>query len=434
VVITEEDDIKPVILRPPSPNGQSENTNGTKRNDQNEIDILMDELLQDVEVNVAAEPKESAKAKPATIGLSIRKDIFMSPKKEVIALGDSPPKSASHENHPQTALNGSIRLRQPPISMSASSWMPENRVAGPGMVMPLRNIAPKPSSNQLNFPQHQHQQLQQQQHQQHRQQHQLHQNRHLQQQQQLPLTLPNLQQQQPALMKPASVSQNDMRVAYEQLKALEALQATKGRQEVHAKQWPVPAPPPQSGDGFTALPLVNSGAFQTNAADFLFQPDVVKDRPPRTYNRYKRNKIPLFHDPTLPPGWSRKVTQRMTGATAGGWDTYLIDPTGKRFRSKQEIRRHFERIGEVFLRWEDFDFNPFGSKGQVVEEDQNIPFWEEPGDLDPSDLLDDKFHCPQACGVTFSSREECLSHEMSCKASSEEAMDASQFLKTEILE
>ena len=110
----------------------------------------------------------------------------------------------------------------------------------------------------------------------------------------------------------------------------------------------------------------------------------------------------------------RKVTQRMTGATAGGWDTYLIDPTGKRFRSKQEIRRHFERVGEVFLRWEDFDFNPFGSKGQVrldhilimtslvtnaptqvVEEDQNIPFWEEPGDLDPSDLLDDKFHCPQ---------------------------------------
>ena len=101
----------------------------------------------------------------------------------------------------------------------------------------------------------------------------------------------------------------------------------------------------------------------------------------------------------------------MTGATAGGWDTYLIDPTGKRFRSKQEIRRHFERIGEVFLRWEDFDFNPFGSKGQVrkctranriltyshqvVEEDQNIPYWEEPGDIDPSQFLDDGFHCPQ---------------------------------------
>ena len=32
----------------------------------------------------------------------------------------------------------------------------------------------------------------------------------------------------------------------------------------------------------------------------------------------------------------------------------------------------------------------------MIEEDQNIPFWEEPGDLDPSQLLDDdKFHCPQ---------------------------------------
>ena len=33
--------------------------------------------------------QESPKAKPATIGLSIRKDIFMSPKKEVIELGVS---------------------------------------------------------------------------------------------------------------------------------------------------------------------------------------------------------------------------------------------------------------------------------------------------------------------------------------------------------
>ena len=33
--------------------------------------------------------QESVKAKPATIGLSIRKDIFMSPKKEVIELGVS---------------------------------------------------------------------------------------------------------------------------------------------------------------------------------------------------------------------------------------------------------------------------------------------------------------------------------------------------------
>merc|ERR1719500_2728740 len=249
------------------------------------------------------------------------------------------------------------------------------------MMMPLRNIAPKPtmSSSQVNFPQHhlqQQQQLKQQQQQQQQQQflQQLQQQKQKQQQQQapsyLPLTLPNLHQQQAALMKPASVSQTDMRVAYEQLKALEALQAAgKRKREVQAKQWNVPgALAAHSGETFK-LPLDNSIGFHTNAAEFLFQPEVVKDRPQRTYKRYNRdNRTPLFHDPTLPPGWSRKVTQRMTGATAGGWDTYLMDPTGKRFRSKQEIRRHFERTGEVFLRWEDFDFNPFGSKGQVIEE------------------------------------------------------------------
>merc|ERR1719239_14733 len=108
VVITEEVDIKPVILEPPSPPSHPENGNVENReeeedrNDMSEIDILMDELLKDVEVNVAAEPKEVPPTKPVSLGLSIRKDIFMSPKKEVIELGDSPPKSVIHES-PQVA-------------------------------------------------------------------------------------------------------------------------------------------------------------------------------------------------------------------------------------------------------------------------------------------------------------------------------------------
>merc|ERR1719331_3393387 len=104
---------------------------------------------------------------------------------------------------------------------------------GQGMMMPLRNIAPKPtmSSSQVNFPQHH---LQQQLKQQQQQQQFLQQLQQQKQQQQ--------QQQQAVLMKPASVSQTDMRVAYEQLKALEALQAAgKRKREVQAKQWNVPA-------------------------------------------------------------------------------------------------------------------------------------------------------------------------------------------------
>merc|ERR1719362_2380005 len=124
-------------------------------------------------------------------------------------------------------------------SMWTSCTQPDSRLqAGRGMMIPLRNIAPKPtmSSSQVNFPQHHLQQQLKQQQQQQQQQflQQLQQQKQQQQQQQqqqqapsyLPLTLPNLQQQA-ALMKPASVSQTDMRVAYEQLKALEALQAGK---------------------------------------------------------------------------------------------------------------------------------------------------------------------------------------------------------------
>ena len=43
----------------------------------------------------------------------------------------------------------------------------------------------------------------------------------------------------------------------------------------------------------------------------------------------------------------RKVSMRKSGATAGGWDTYITGPAEtnfKRFRSKQEIRRYFEQV------------------------------------------------------------------------------------------
>merc|ERR1719397_1944928 len=50
------------------------------------------------------------------------------------------------------------------------------------------------------------------------------------------------------------------------------------------------------------------------------------------YTSSRSDGVPLYDDPTLPPGWVRSVVQRKTGATAGGW--------------------------------RDFDFNPHGSKGQ----------------------------------------------------------------------
>ena len=76
-----------------------------------------------------------------------------------------------------------------------------------------------------------------------------------------------------------------------------------------------------------------------------------------------RDGVPLFDDPTLPPGWSRVVSQRTHGISAGAWDAYIFHGT-ERFRSRQDIRRYFERTGETNLDWRTFDFNPFGSKKQ----------------------------------------------------------------------
>ena len=113
---------------------------------------------------------------------------------------------------------------------------------------------------------------------------------------------------------------------------------------------------------------IRKDLFQTN--HLLQQPNVMSMSNSLQRGRYTSSRsdgVPLYDDPTLPPGWYRTVTQRKTGATAGGWDTYIFSPPSygkKRFRSKQDIRRFFEKIGEMYLDWQDFDFNPFGSKGQ----------------------------------------------------------------------
>ena len=69
-----------------------------------------------------------------------------------------------------------------------------------------------------------------------------------------------------------------------------------------------------------------------------------------------------------------------------------------RFRSKQEVRRYFEQTGEQYLRWQDFDFNLFGSKGQhemllapplpeSEEKDSNLEIVEDIVKLDYSQFL-----------------------------------------------
>ena len=47
--------------------------------------------------------------------------------------------------------------------------------------------------------------------------------------------------------------------------------------------------------------------------------------------------------------------------SAGRYEVFIINPSGKRFRSKNEIKAFFEKTAEKNLSADDFDFATYGS-------------------------------------------------------------------------
>ena len=94
-------------------------------------------------------------------------------------------------------------------------------------------------------------------------------------------------------------------------------------------------------------------------------------QPPRIISRPRApadpNRTPLMEDETLPPGWHRKVSQRKSGASAGRYEVFIIGPTAKRFRSRNELKSFFEKTGETTLNPDDFDFSTFGRNNPKVK-------------------------------------------------------------------
>ena len=69
----------------------------------------------------------------------------------------------------------------------------------------------------------------------------------------------------------------------------------------------------------------------------------------------------------LPPGWHRKVIQRKNGASVDKNDltnVLICGPNQREFRSRNDLKNYFQKIGENDLDPDDFDFSVYGTNAK----------------------------------------------------------------------
>ncbi|KAL1491319.1 hypothetical protein ABEB36_011932 [Hypothenemus hampei] len=85
-------------------------------------------------------------------------------------------------------------------------------------------------------------------------------------------------------------------------------------------------------------------------------------------------KSTIVPDPRLPAGWTKHLVQRIYGNSVGKWDTIILAPDGKKFRSKQEVKNYLDLHPTVEASIEMFDFSLFNRRksGKITKHKHNV--------------------------------------------------------------